>query len=268
MLLDKGAGRITPVLTTPPRHNHDDDRCPLQPRWPAEVFVTTQQLRCRPKIRRRHLATIVAVDGRLLRRRQGTLIHKRLGLQTAFKSQQALVQRSLRTCLSNDLIEMTTANSLHAGDDAFAGSAMTSESNHRRLSVTGEEALEMTASTGSIRALPSRTLKTSTFWTKLGLGGVTRRTLGICLLLITVLLWTLSNFLASVGLVRDCTSLLGQNGPLRLTAKFRFSLVHILGPHLRQAILPRLLQHVRLRRFAVTHVCQVYHEKRDRGHAE
>ncbi|KZZ98355.1 vacuolar membrane protein [Moelleriella libera RCEF 2490] len=92
---------------------------------------------------------------------------------------------------------MTTANSLHAGDDAFAGSAMASESNHRRLSVTGEEALEMTASTGSIRALPSRTLKTSTFWTKLGLGGVTRRTLGICLLLITVLLWTLSNFLAS-----------------------------------------------------------------------
>jgi solute carrier family 35 protein F5 len=35
---------------------------------------------------------------------------------------------------------------------------------------------------------------------RLGLAGVARRTLGIGLLLITVFLWTLSNFLASVSL--------------------------------------------------------------------
>jgi len=35
---------------------------------------------------------------------------------------------------------------------------------------------------------------------RLGLGGVARRTLGIGLLLVVVLLWTISNFLASVSL--------------------------------------------------------------------
>lgn len=34
---------------------------------------------------------------------------------------------------------------------------------------------------------------------RLGLGGFARRTLGICCLTITVFLWTLANFLASVG---------------------------------------------------------------------
>lgn len=39
------------------------------------------------------------------------------------------------------------------------------------------------------------------FRATLGLGGVARRTLGILLLLVTVFLWTASNFLASVSVV-------------------------------------------------------------------
>ncbi|GKT49267.1 uncharacterized protein ColSpa_09448 [Colletotrichum spaethianum] len=45
----------------------------------------------------------------------------------------------------------------------------------------------------------SRSTARSSGWqAKMGLGGVARRTLGISLLLVTVLLWTVSNFLASV----------------------------------------------------------------------
>ncbi|KXH28109.1 hypothetical protein CSIM01_09042 [Colletotrichum simmondsii] len=41
------------------------------------------------------------------------------------------------------------------------------------------------------------TVRSSGWQAKMGLGGVARRTLGISLLLVTVLLWTISNFLAS-----------------------------------------------------------------------
>lgn len=93
-----------------------------------------------------------------------------------------------------------TANLRRASEDAFASSAATSEaSNHRHLSVGGDEAVEMTASTGSMPAQATMPTKPMGLLAGLGLGGVARRTLGICLLLVTVLLWTLSNFLASVS---------------------------------------------------------------------
>lgn len=59
-----------------------------------------------------------------------------------------------------------------------------------------EDAAEMAASIGSMRAPSPSPLKG---WkARLGLGGVARRTLGFGLLMVTVFLWTLSNFLASV----------------------------------------------------------------------
>ncbi|ODA79849.1 hypothetical protein RJ55_05446 [Drechmeria coniospora] len=63
----------------------------------------------------------------------------------------------------------------------------------RRLSA---DAAELAASIGSL--LPPRSMAEKRgFRDSIGLGGVGRRTLGICLLLVTVFLWTLSNFLAS-----------------------------------------------------------------------
>ncbi|KAM7194797.1 hypothetical protein V8F20_007817 [Naviculisporaceae sp. PSN 640] len=50
---------------------------------------------------------------------------------------------------------------------------------------------------GSSRSGSGNSSLKSGFRAKLGLGGVARRTLGIALLLLTVFLWTLSNFLAS-----------------------------------------------------------------------
>lgn len=38
-----------------------------------------------------------------------------------------------------------------------------------------------------------------TMWSRLGLNGLARRTVGMALLLLTVFLWTLSNFMASVS---------------------------------------------------------------------
>ncbi|KAG6175442.1 hypothetical protein E4U24_000386 [Claviceps purpurea] len=94
---------------------------------------------------------------------------------------------------------MTTANLRRASDDAaIVGSAMPNEpSSHRRLSVVGNEAVEMTESTAPIHAQAPLPAKRTGLLASLGLGGVARRTLGICLLLVTVFLWTLSNFLAS-----------------------------------------------------------------------
>lgn len=51
---------------------------------------------------------------------------------------------------------------------------------------------------GSTRSGSGSNSSKSGLRAKLGLGGVARRTLGITLLLLTVFLWTLSNFLASV----------------------------------------------------------------------
>ncbi|KAG5916154.1 hypothetical protein E4U61_003927 [Claviceps capensis] len=94
---------------------------------------------------------------------------------------------------------MTTAKLRRASDDAaIVGSAMPNEpSSHRRLSVVGNEAVEMTESTAPIHAQAPLPAKRTGLLASLGLGGVARRTLGICLLLVTVFLWTLSNFLAS-----------------------------------------------------------------------
>ncbi|KAG6291807.1 hypothetical protein E4U46_000774 [Claviceps purpurea] len=96
---------------------------------------------------------------------------------------------------------MTAANLRRASDDAaIVGSAMPNEpSSHRRLSVVGNEAVEMTESTAPIHAQAPLPAKRTGLLASLGLGGVARRTLGICLLLVTVFLWTLSNFLASVS---------------------------------------------------------------------
>jgi solute carrier family 35, member F5 len=56
--------------------------------------------------------------------------------------------------------------------------------------------VDMIVSTQSLGVLPGQ----ASGWRKqLTLGGVARRTLGISLLLLTVFLWTLSNFLASVS---------------------------------------------------------------------
>lgn len=71
------------------------------------------------------------------------------------------------------------------------------ESDLRRFS---DEAVEMTASLASSardRSLSPSPVPKKGFRTSIGLGGVARRTLGICLLLVTVFLWTSSNFLAS-----------------------------------------------------------------------
>lgn len=67
-----------------------------------------------------------------------------------------------------------------------------------------EDAVELAGSlTGSVRTRsrsppPPVMLKNGGLLANLGLGGVARRTIGMCLLLLVVFLWTLSNFLASV----------------------------------------------------------------------
>jgi solute carrier family 35 protein F5 len=68
-----------------------------------------------------------------------------------------------------------------------------------RRSTHPEHGIDMGASvTASLRSLGTAGSKGSSLRSKLGLMGVARRTLGIVLLLVTVLLWTISNFLASV----------------------------------------------------------------------
>lgn len=64
-----------------------------------------------------------------------------------------------------------------------------------------EDAADLAASMSSSARLRSRSPSKKSFRARIGLGGVARRTLGIGLLLVTVFLWTLSNFLASVCLV-------------------------------------------------------------------
>ncbi|KAL3957386.1 hypothetical protein ACCO45_007964 [Purpureocillium lilacinum] len=64
----------------------------------------------------------------------------------------------------------------------------------RRLSA---DAADLAASTGSSMLVRVPTVEKRGFRARIGLAGIARRTLGICLLLLTVFLWTLSNFLAS-----------------------------------------------------------------------
>jgi len=89
---------------------------------------------------------------------------------------------------------------------------------------------------------------------RLGLQGVARRTLGIILLLFTVLMWTLSNFLASVSVPADW----------RLTCCKTNSLtVYICKRFLQQTILSGLRQHLHLRGLAHSHGNTIYHADGD-----
>ncbi|KND93893.1 putative vacuolar membrane protein [Tolypocladium ophioglossoides CBS 100239] len=66
-----------------------------------------------------------------------------------------------------------------------------------RPRLSADEA-DLAASTGSMQMqIRSPSPKKEGIRARMGLAGVARRTLGICLLLVTVFLWTLSNFLAS-----------------------------------------------------------------------
>ncbi|KHO00315.1 heme oxygenase-like, multi-helical [Metarhizium album ARSEF 1941] len=92
---------------------------------------------------------------------------------------------------------MASSNLRHDGEEALAGSANETNSDPWLHSGHSFEAVEMTASADSSAAQSPLQSKQSTFWAGMGLGGVARRTLGVCLLLLTVFLWTLTNFLAS-----------------------------------------------------------------------
>lgn len=72
----------------------------------------------------------------------------------------------------------------------------------RSLSVSSHAAqtnlsASFTSSVGTISSSPSSSTGIHALTARLGFGGVARRTLGITLLLVTVFLWTASNFLAS-----------------------------------------------------------------------
>ncbi|OAA36258.1 vacuolar membrane protein [Metarhizium rileyi] len=94
---------------------------------------------------------------------------------------------------------MATSNLRNAAEDAFARSADANDADDRRASSIGQrgEAVEMVSSTDSLAGQSPLSTRQLTFWAQMGFGGVARRTLGICFLLVTVFLWTLSNFLAS-----------------------------------------------------------------------
>lgn len=83
-----------------------------------------------------------------------------------------------------------------------------------------EDAADLAASIGSVR---TRSLSPSPkgWKARLGLGGLARRTLGFGLLMVTVFLWTLSNFLASV-----CDAIPNESTVLTVT-------VHLLRSYLR-----------------------------------
>lgn len=127
------------------------------------------------------------------------------------------------------------------GAAAAAGSSAPSPPSHSRPSVQSESIGDLSGSVLSLRAGASAAGKgkKATGWrARLGLAGVARRTLGIVLLLVTVFMWTASNFLASVSYHYHWVSCSWQAGNAELTA-----LVHLLRPHVRQALLCRLHQH-------------------------
>ena len=73
------------------------------------------------------------------------------------------------------------------------------------------------------------------FRAAVGLDNVARRTLGIFLLLVTVFLWTTSNFLASVG----SPSIYRKKWPLTWPPS-----VYVCRRHILEAVLRHVLQHV------------------------
>lgn len=77
-----------------------------------------------------------------------------------------------------------------------------------RRSTHSDRGIDMGASvTSSLRSMGTVGSKGSSLRAKFGLMGVARRTLGIILLLVTVFLWTASNFLASVSLMNPSVGL-------------------------------------------------------------
>lgn len=76
--------------------------------------------------------------------------------------------------------------------DHYDGSAAPAQ--HQRFA---DDAVHLAASIGSSVRTRSESPLRKPLLVRYGLGGIARRTLGICLLLVTVFLWTLSNFLAS-----------------------------------------------------------------------
>src|SRR5690349_9209329 len=73
----------------------------------------------------------------------------------------------------------------------------------RRRSIQSDRRVDMggsVTSSVSLRSAGTAGSKGSSLRARMGLMGVARRTLGIILLLVTVFLWTASNFLASVSL--------------------------------------------------------------------
>jgi solute carrier family 35 protein F5 len=96
---------------------------------------------------------------------------------------------------------MAPAEPLMPVDLASPGPEHHSVGNWRRSGShsQSEDGIDMGASRASVRSTATNASKGSSLRGKLGLLGVARRTLGITLLLVTVFLWTVSNFLASVS---------------------------------------------------------------------
>lgn len=92
--------------------------------------------------------------------------------------------------------------------DHYDGSAPTQQQQPQEQRISGDAAAaDLAASMGSCIRTRSLSPLRKGLLVRYGLGGIARRTLGICLLLVTVFLWTVSNFLASVCLLclcRDC----------------------------------------------------------------
>lgn len=118
-----------------------------------------------------------------------------------------------------------------------------------------DDAADLAASIGSSIRTRSMSPVRKGLLVKYGLEDIGRRTLGICLLLVTVFLWTLSNFLASVSFVQaDITD---------LRRLLRNDTVHLLRPYLRQAIFLGLREHFCFCNFIDTHVYEIFAAKRN-----
>lgn len=72
----------------------------------------------------------------------------------------------------------------------------------RRRSLSPDNADDELATMAALRRTRSNVSTFSAWRSKIGLGGVARRTVGLFCLLVTVFLWTLSNFMASVRVSR------------------------------------------------------------------
>ncbi|KAF7558685.1 hypothetical protein G7046_g5485 [Stylonectria norvegica] len=114
-----------------------------------------------------------------------------------------------------------------------------------------EDAADLAASIGSLVPVRSRSPTKEGFRSRMGLAGVARRTLGISLLLVTVVLWTLSNFMASY-IFSDHT----YNKP--------FCLVYINTSVFAITLVPKFVKYLRQNGFNGLHrdVVQLWHEYR------